>query len=83
MYRMLTSATTRKVKGTTIAVALATLLIWGLETFVLHERLPSGIPTEIQGVILTVVLFVTGYSISPGAQDQIVAVTAPEGEILS
>ncbi|MCE8005935.1 hypothetical protein [Aestuariivita sp.] len=77
MYRMKNNIPTRKVAGGALAAALTSLLIWLLERVFLPGILPDGIPAEIQGAILTVIVFLVGYYVPPAARDQIVALEQP------
>jgi hypothetical protein len=77
---MKTAATARKVLGSTagagVAAALATLVIWAIESPAL---LGVDVPGTVEGAITTLfaalAAYYAGYHTSPGPDDHIVAAT--------
>lgn len=75
MTRMNTLFPTRKVMAGTLAAALTTLIIYGLET-----GFGLQIPVTVSGAITTVLTFLTAYFIPPSEIDQIVRSTKVAGQ---
>lgn len=69
MARMITAMPARKVVGGSLAAAIATIVVWVVNSFVLKD---NPLPPHVAGAILTVVTFVVGYYVPPASQDQIV-----------
>ncbi len=70
MARMQSAKPARKVTAATLAAALATILVWVLNTFVLSPMQQIG--PEVAGAITTVLVALTGYFTPPAAEDQVV-----------
>ncbi|MGE5761081.1 MAG: hypothetical protein ACM37V_12075 [Gemmatimonadota bacterium] len=70
MARMQSAKPARKVTAATLAAALATILVWVLNTFVLSP--PQQIGPEVAGSITTVLVALAGYFTPPAAEDQVV-----------
>ena len=70
MARMQSAMPARKVTAATLAAALATILVWVLNSFVLSAARQIG--PEVAGAITTVLVALTGYFTPPAAQDQVV-----------
>lgn len=68
MARMANAAPTQKVVATTLASAVATILVWGLNTYVLDPDMPD----YIVGAVLTVCTALVGYLTPPASRDEIV-----------
>jgi len=66
MARMKTNVPARKVVGSTAAVALSTILIW-----LAKSQFGMEIPEAVEGAILTLLVFLTGYFTPPAAIDVI------------
>jgi hypothetical protein len=70
MARMRTAAPARKVTAATMAAALATVLVWALNTFALPEA--QHITETVAGAITTLLVGLVGYFTPPSPNDQIV-----------
>jgi hypothetical protein len=70
MARMQSAMPARKVTAATLAAALATILVWVLNSFVLSTTQQIG--PEVAGAITTVLVALAGYFTPPAAQDQVV-----------
>lgn len=70
MARMQSAKPARKVTAATLAAALATILVWVLNTFVLSAA--QQISPEVAGAITTVLVALAGYFTPPAAEDQVV-----------
>ena len=70
MARMQSAMPARKVTAATLAAALATILVWVLNSFVLSTEQQIG--PEVAGAITTVLVALAGYFTPPAAQDQVV-----------
>ena len=70
MARMQSAMPARKVTAATLAAALATILVWVLNTFVLSPAQQIG--PEVAGAITTVLVALAGYFTPPAAGDQVV-----------
>ena len=70
MARMQSAMPARKVTAATLAAALATILVWVLNSFVLSAAQQIG--PEVAGAITTVLVALAGYFTPPAAQDQVV-----------
>ena len=68
MARMANAAPAQKVVATTVASAVATILIWALNTYVLEPDMPD----YIMGAILTICTALAGYLTTPASRDRIV-----------
>lgn len=71
MYKMKNKAPVRKVAASSLAAALTTLMVWGIGLVLPETVLPDGVPSEIQGALLTVVVFIVGYYTPPSETDVI------------
>jgi hypothetical protein len=70
MARMQSAMPARKVTAATLAAALATILVWVLNSFVLSAA--QQISPEVAGAITTLLVALAGYFTPPAAQDQVV-----------
>lgn len=68
MARMMTGAPTSKVVSTTLASAIATILIWLLDSYVLEPDMPAAVASAV----LTVCVALIGYYTPPAVRDQVV-----------
>lgn len=68
MARMKTSTPARKVVAGSLAAAIATLVIWGINSTLMQAN-PLG--ANISGAITTTITFLVGYFVPPGFNDQI------------
>lgn len=66
MFKMETNLPARKVVGSSLAVAISTILIYVLKAYG-NVSLPPG----LEPAIVTVVTFLVGYYIPPAARDGI------------
>jgi len=66
--RMAENVTTRKVAGISIASAIATLIVFGVNRFVMNESLPA----EVSAAAMTLLAYVVGYYVRPSMRDQVV-----------
>ncbi|MEM1150198.1 MAG: hypothetical protein AAF683_02840 [Pseudomonadota bacterium] len=71
MNRMATNTPARKVVGSSLAAALTIILI-----YVIEAAAGIDIPNYVEGAVLTVMVFVTGYLTPPAAIDTV----QPAGE---
>jgi hypothetical protein len=70
-FRMKSTAPTRKTQAAALGGAIATVVIWALNTFVLKD--PSQrITGEVAAALTTIVTFVVSYLVPPGASDVVV-----------
>lgn len=63
--RMRRNMPSQKVMASSAAAAIATLLIWVLDTYVLEAPMPA----PIQGALTTLVVLVMGYLAPPSRND--------------
>ncbi|MFN3132444.1 hypothetical protein [Roseibium sp.] len=70
MARMATNQPTRKVVATSLAGALATVLIW-----VLNDYFNIPIPEGVNAAIVTLISFVIGWYTPPSIHDQVINTT--------
>lgn len=68
MTKMMTPAPTMKVVATTLASAIATVLIWLLDTYVFEPDMPAAIASAV----LTICVALIGYFTPPASRDQVV-----------
>ena len=73
-YRMQTKIPARKVTAGGLAGALATILVWVLNTFVLSAE--QQITGEIAAALTTVLTFMVGYFIPPSQIDNVIQESA-------
>ena len=76
MVRMEPPHPARKVVGSTLAGALATVLIYALNTFVLEAPLPG----EVAAAVTTILVFAVGYFLPPSERDGIVVIPQTRGQ---
>jgi hypothetical protein len=69
--RMKTSAPTRKTQAAALGGAIATVVIWALNAFVLREP-GQRITGEVAAAVTTLVTFVVSYFVPPGESDVVV-----------
>lgn len=68
MAKMANAAPTQKVIGSTVASALATIVVWALNTYALEPDMPD----YIVGAVITLCTGLAGYFTPPAARDGIV-----------
>lgn len=70
MARMQNAQPARKVIGGTLAAALTTIVVWGVNA---SGVMTDPIPAHISGALTTVLTFLVGYYLPPSENDQIVS----------
>lgn len=68
MARMKNAIPARKVITSTLASAVATVVIWALDTYLLDPDMPAA----VAGSVLTICTALVGYYTPPSAEDQVV-----------
>ncbi|MEM7488677.1 MAG: hypothetical protein AAF390_06085 [Pseudomonadota bacterium] len=68
MAQMATAAPARKVMASSGAVAVATILVWIFETYVLEQPFPEA----VKAAVLTICVFAVGYLVPPAPTDRVV-----------
>ncbi len=77
-FKMSSSKPAQKVVAATLGAAVATIVIWILNSYVLKSPLPEAVAGAVTVIVTTLVTFLAGYFTSPAAADQIVPATTPQ-----
>ena len=68
MARMQTAQPARKVIGGTLAGALTTVVVWGVDA---SGMMQEPIPAPVATALTTILAFLVGYYLPPSATDQV------------
>jgi CDP-diglyceride synthetase len=69
--RMKSATPTRKTTAGALGGAIATVLVWAVNTFVLTDP-GQKITGEVAAAIVTIVTFAVSYFVAPGSKDEVV-----------